>query len=96
LTKTGVDFRTPTTYSGKHFSDFSRHSNQCITIVSGPHQGECITAAGRYQIITFTWLCSKPFLLIEEFYADFIGLHRNEARDRVSIAHPTHVRSAIN
>ena len=43
-------------YGGKHFSDFSRHPNQCITIVSGPHQGECTTAAGRYQILTSTWL----------------------------------------
>ena len=43
-------------YGGKHFTDLSRHPNQCITIVSGPHQGECSTAAGRYQILTSTWL----------------------------------------
>ncbi|WP_017656233.1 glycoside hydrolase family protein [Fortiea contorta] len=42
-------------YGGKHFSDLSRHPNQCITIVSGPHKGECSTAAGRYQILTTTW-----------------------------------------
>jgi len=42
-------------YGGKHFSNFSRHPNQCITIVSGPHRGECSTAAGRYQILTTTW-----------------------------------------
>ncbi|MFN6456160.1 MAG: muramidase [Nostoc sp. EfeVER01] len=42
-------------YGGKHFSDFSRHPNECITIVSGPHKGECSTAAGRYQILTTTW-----------------------------------------
>ncbi len=42
-------------YGGKHFADLSRHPNQCITIVSGPHQGECSTAAGRYQILTSTW-----------------------------------------
>lgn len=35
-------------YGGKHFSDLSRHPNQCITIVSEPHKGECSTAAGRY------------------------------------------------
>lgn len=43
-------------YGGKHFTDFSRHPNQCITIVSGPHQGECSTAAGRYQMLNSTWL----------------------------------------
>ncbi len=42
-------------YGGKHFSDFNRHPNQCITIVSGPHKGECSTAAGRYQLLTITW-----------------------------------------
>mgnify|MGYP000232175572 CR=1 FL=1 len=42
-------------YGGKHFTDLSRHPNQCITIVSGPHQSECSTAAGRYQILTSTW-----------------------------------------
>ncbi len=43
-------------YGGKHFSDFNAHPNQCITIVSGPHQGDCSTAAGRYQLLTATWL----------------------------------------
>ena len=43
-------------YGGKHFFDLSRHPNSCITIVSGPHQGECTTAAGRYQFLTSTWL----------------------------------------
>jgi len=43
-------------YGGKHISDLSRHPNQCITIVSGPHEGECSTAAGRYQMLTSTWL----------------------------------------
>jgi muramidase (phage lysozyme) len=42
-------------YGGKHFSDLSRHPNQCVTIVSGPHIGECSTAAGRYQILAATW-----------------------------------------
>ncbi|BAY80228.1 family 24 glycoside hydrolase (plasmid) [Nostoc linckia NIES-25] len=42
-------------YGGRHFSNFSRHPNQCITIVSVPHKSECSTAAGRYQILTTTW-----------------------------------------
>jgi muramidase (phage lysozyme) len=42
-------------YGGQHFSDFSRHPDQCIAIVSGPNQGECTTAAGRYQILSSTW-----------------------------------------
>lgn len=43
-------------YGGQYFSNLSRHPNQCITIVSGPYQGECSTAAGRYQFLTSTWL----------------------------------------
>ena len=43
-------------YSGKQVFDLSRHPNQCITIVSGPHKGECSTAAGRYQLLNSTWL----------------------------------------
>lgn len=42
-------------YGGKHFSDFKHHPNQCVTIFSGSHKGECSTAAGRYQILTVTW-----------------------------------------
>lgn len=42
-------------YGGQHFSNFSRHPNQCVTIISGPHTGECSTAAGRYQLLTSTW-----------------------------------------
>lgn len=42
-------------YGGQHFSDFSSHPDQCVVIVSGPHQGECTTAAGRYQILSSTW-----------------------------------------
>lgn len=43
-------------YGGKQISNLSRHPNQCIIIVSGPHKGDCSTAAGRYQILTSTWL----------------------------------------
>lgn len=42
-------------YGGEHFSDFSLHPNKCVKIVSGSHQGECSTAAGRYQFLTITW-----------------------------------------
>lgn len=43
-------------YGGKHFSDFSHHPNNGVTIVSGSHKGECSTAAGCYQILRSTWL----------------------------------------
>jgi muramidase (phage lysozyme) len=42
-------------YGGQTFSDWSRHPDQCIVIQSGPNQGNCTTAAGRYQFITTTW-----------------------------------------
>ncbi len=42
-------------YGGEHITDLSRHPNQCITIVNGPNEGNCSTAAGRYQILTTTW-----------------------------------------
>ena len=43
-------------YGGQHTTDLSSHPNQCITIVNGPNQGNCSTAAGRYQILTTTWI----------------------------------------
>jgi muramidase (phage lysozyme) len=42
-------------YSGEYFSGWSHHPDRCIVIVSGPNQGNCSTAAGRYQFITTTW-----------------------------------------
>ncbi|MEO0540024.1 MAG: glycoside hydrolase family protein [Cyanobacteria bacterium P01_A01_bin.105] len=42
-------------YGGKTIKDLSRHPEQCITIVNGPNQGNCSTAAGRYQMINTTW-----------------------------------------
>ena len=42
-------------YGGQYFSDWSHHPDQCIPIQSGPSQGDCTTAAGRYQFITTTW-----------------------------------------
>lgn len=43
-------------YGGKHVADLSTHPDLCITIVSGPNMGDCTTAAGRYQMLTSTWL----------------------------------------
>jgi muramidase (phage lysozyme) len=42
-------------YGGHYFSDWSQHPNQCIVIQSGPNNGNCTTAAGRYQFIASTW-----------------------------------------
>jgi muramidase (phage lysozyme) len=42
-------------YGGRHFQDLSRHPDTCVTIVNGPNQGRCTTAAGRYQFLTSTW-----------------------------------------
>ncbi len=43
-------------YGGEHFQDLSHHPDECVPIVTGPNQGDCSTAAGRYQFITTTWL----------------------------------------
>jgi muramidase (phage lysozyme) len=43
-------------YGGNHTTDLSRHPDRCITIVAGPNEGNCTTAAGRYQFITSTWM----------------------------------------
>lgn len=43
-------------YGGEHFYDLSRHPDVCVTIVSGPNTGDCTTAAGRYQMLTTTWI----------------------------------------
>jgi muramidase (phage lysozyme) len=42
-------------YGGEHIEDLNQHPDQCVTIVTGPNQGNCSTAAGRYQFITTTW-----------------------------------------
>ncbi|WP_426544384.1 glycoside hydrolase family 24 protein [Dapis sp. BLCC M126] len=42
-------------YTGKKVSDLRKHPDWCITIVSGPNQGNCSTAAGRYQMLSNTW-----------------------------------------
>jgi muramidase (phage lysozyme) len=47
-------------YGGQHVQDLSRHPEMCVTIVNGPNQGNCSTAAGRYQLINTTWYQIAP------------------------------------
>ncbi|MCC0176609.1 glycoside hydrolase family protein [Waterburya agarophytonicola K14] len=42
-------------YGGRYVEDLSRHPELCIPIVAGPNVGQCTTAAGRYQMLDFTW-----------------------------------------
>lgn len=42
-------------YGGKQVEDLSEHPQLCVTIVAGPNTGNCTTAAGRYQMLDFTW-----------------------------------------
>ena len=42
-------------YGGKYVDDLSRHPEVCVPIVAGPNVGYCTTAAGRYQMLDFTW-----------------------------------------
>ena len=42
-------------YGGKRVQDLSVHPDECVTIVNGPNEGNCTTAAGRYQFLTTTW-----------------------------------------
>ncbi|MEM8719433.1 MAG: glycoside hydrolase family protein [Cyanobacteria bacterium P01_G01_bin.39] len=42
-------------YGGQIVDDLSSHPEVCISIVSGPNTGNCSTAAGRYQMLDFTW-----------------------------------------
>ncbi len=43
-------------YGGDHVHDLEQHPDLCIHITVGVNQGNCSTAAGRYQFITSTWL----------------------------------------
>ena len=43
-------------YGGEQFQDLSHHPDRCVPIVVGVNEGDCTTAAGRYQFITTTWL----------------------------------------
>lgn len=47
-------------YGGQQVNNLSRHPEICVTIVTGPNQGNCSTAAGRYQIINNTWFQIAP------------------------------------
>ena len=42
-------------YGGKQIEDLSSHPQVCVPIVAGPNIGNCTTAAGRYQMLDFTW-----------------------------------------
>ena len=42
-------------YGGKYVEDLSHHPEICVPIVAGPNIGNCTTAAGRYQMLDFTW-----------------------------------------
>lgn len=57
ISSTEASDRSPYTiiYGGQHFTDFSQHPNRCVPITRGPNIGKCSTAAGRYQMLNFTW-----------------------------------------
>ncbi len=42
-------------YGGERVKDLSVHPDECVPIVNGPNEGDCTTAAGRYQFLTTTW-----------------------------------------
>lgn len=42
-------------YGGKYVDDLHSHPELCVPIVAGPNVGKCTTAAGRYQMLDFTW-----------------------------------------
>lgn len=43
-------------YGGRHVQSLNRHPDVCLPITAGPNEGNCTTAAGRYQFLTSTWL----------------------------------------
>jgi muramidase (phage lysozyme) len=42
-------------YGGSRLTNYHRHPDICLAILTGPNIGQCTTAAGRYQFITTTW-----------------------------------------
>ena len=42
-------------YGGSHVHSLEQHPDQCLMIEVGPNQGQCSTAAGRYQFLTSSW-----------------------------------------
>lgn len=43
-------------YGGRYAKDLDLHPDRCIAIAHGRSRGHCTTAAGRYQMLTTTWL----------------------------------------
>jgi muramidase (phage lysozyme) len=43
-------------YGGEHIGNLSSHPDRCVPILTGPNLGNCTTAAGRYQMLSSTWL----------------------------------------
>lgn len=52
-------------YGGQHVPTLNVHPDRCVKIISGPNAGDCTTAAGRYQLLTSTWL-EKAYLYHSE------------------------------
>lgn len=42
-------------YGGQYTEALRQHPQVCVPIVAGPNVGQCSTAAGRYQMLDFTW-----------------------------------------
>jgi muramidase (phage lysozyme) len=42
-------------YGGEYINQLDTHPEKCVSIVVGPNVGNCTTAAGRYQMLNFTW-----------------------------------------
>lgn len=42
-------------YGGRYVEDLGDHPQICVPIVAGPNIGNCTTAAGRYQMLDYTW-----------------------------------------
>lgn len=42
-------------YGGRYIKNLDSHPEVCVPIVAGPNVGKCTTAAGRYQMLDFTW-----------------------------------------
>lgn len=58
-------------YGGEQIDDLSSHPEVCVPIVAGPNIGNCTTAAGRYQMLDFTW--SKK---AQKYHPDPSGIWR--------------------
>ncbi len=42
-------------YGGEYVKNLNKHPEKCMPIKIGPNAGNCSTAAGRYQMLDFTW-----------------------------------------